>query len=190
MTFVTYRRIVQAILALVLVVGGGLLLWGANFGSHMVSSQLSPEKIYFPAKGSAALDPAEFPDLQRYAGQQVDNGPKAKAYADGFIKRHLAKVANGKTYSEVSALAQQNPTDTKLAAQVQTLFRGETLRGLLMYAWGWSVVSRLAFYAALAAFAGFAVMALVIIGDFFADPKVAAHHHADDSPVRAAAVAA
>jgi hypothetical protein len=189
MTFVTYRRIVQFTLALVLLVGGGLLLWGGNFGSHMVSSQLAPEKISFPAKGSAALDPKEFPDLQKYAGQLVDNGPKAKAYADGFIKRHLATVAGGKTYSEASAASQQNPTDTKLAAQAQTLFRGETLRGLLMYAWGWSVVSRLAFYAALGAFAALAVMVLVIIGDFIADPKVAAHHHQDTSPVRAVVAA-
>ncbi|HZQ28317.1 MAG TPA: hypothetical protein VFA94_11525 [Acidimicrobiales bacterium] len=189
MTFVTYRRIVQAILALVLVIGGALLLWGSSFGTDMVKSQLSAEKIYFPAKGTTALDPKEFPDLQQYAGQMVDNGPKAKAYANGFIKRHLSNVAAGKTYSEVSTLAQQNPTDTKLAAQAQTLFRGETLRGLLLYAWGWSVVSRLAFYAALGAFLGFAVMVLVIIGDFFADPKVASRRQDETSPVRAVAAA-
>ena len=63
-------------------------------------------------------------------------------------------AAGGKTYSEVSSAAQQAPTDTKLAAQVQTLFRGETLRGLLLYAWGWSVVSHIAGIVSCAAFAG------------------------------------
>jgi hypothetical protein len=32
---------------------------------------------------------------------------------------------------------------------VQTLFRGETLRGLLLNAWGWSQIAMYAFYAAI-----------------------------------------
>ena len=90
--------------------GGGLLLWGSNFANNMVHSQLSEQKISFPPKGSPALDPKEYPGLQQYAGQTVDNGPKAKAYADEFIKVHLASVAGGKTYSEVSAAAQRTRT--------------------------------------------------------------------------------
>ena len=70
------------------------------------------------------MSPAEFPDLQRYAGQKVDNGPKAKAYANGFIRRHLAAVAGGKTYSQVSTAAQANPNDAALAAQVEHLVQG------------------------------------------------------------------
>src|SRR5436305_7488586 len=119
--------IIGSILFLVLAIGGGLLLWGSNFANNMVHSQLSEQKITFPAKGSPALDPKEFPGLQQYAGQAVDNGPKAKAYANGFIGRHLDSVAGGKKYSEVSAQAQANPNDQQLAGQVQTLFRGETL---------------------------------------------------------------
>lgn len=57
-----------------------------------------------------------------------------------------------------------------------TAFKGETLRGLLLYAWGWSVVSTIALYAAIAAAVGFLVMLLVTIGDFVADPKIAARH--------------
>ncbi len=79
----------------------------------------------------------------------MDNGDKAKAYADGFIGRHLKTVAGGLTYSQASAKAQANPQDTKLAGQVQTLFRGETLRGLLLYAYGWSQVGLYALYAAI-----------------------------------------
>ena len=83
------------------------------------------------------------------AGQQVDTGDKTRVYANDFIAIHLNKVANGQTYSQVSAKALANPQDTKLAGQVQTLFRGETLRGLLLYAWGWSQVGLYAFYAAI-----------------------------------------
>jgi len=174
--FVGTRRVVEIILVVALGAGGSLLLFGANFGLDMVHSQLDAQDIAFPAKGSPALTPAEFPDLQRYAGQKVDSGPKAKAYANGFINRHLASVAAGKTYSEVSELSRANPDDEKLAGQVATLFKGETLRGLLLYAWGWSVVSTIALYAGIAALLGFLIMLLVTLGDFFADPKIAARH--------------
>ena len=122
--FVVTRRVVEVILTVILGVGGGLLLFGANFGLDMVHDQLSAQAIVFPAKGSAELTPAEFPGLQQYAGQKVDNGAKAKAYANEFIDKHLSAVADGKTYSQVSALAQANPTDAKLAGQVATLFKG------------------------------------------------------------------
>jgi hypothetical protein len=143
--------IIGSVLFLVLTIGGALLLWGSNFADNMVHSQLSEQKIQFPPKGSDALNPQEFPGLQRYAGQAVDNGPKAKAYADQFIKVHLKGIANGQTYSEVSAQALANPKDAQLAAETQTLFRGETLRGLLLYAWGWSVVAEIAYWAGIGA---------------------------------------
>src|SRR4051812_32844863 len=146
--------IIGSVLFLLLSVGSGLLLWGSGFAHNMVHNQLSEQQIKFPPKGSPGLDPKEFPGLQRYAGQAVDSGPKAKAYADQFIKVHLKGIANGQTYSQVSALAQKNPGDAKLAAQVQTLFRGETLRGLLLYAWGWSVVGMIAYWTGIAALLG------------------------------------
>jgi hypothetical protein len=75
----------------------------------------------------------------------------------------LTGVAGGKTYAEVSAASLQNPNDQKLAGQANTLFKGETLRGLLLYAWGWSVVAEIAFWVAVAAFVGAAVV-LVALG--------------------------
>ena len=174
--FVATRRVVEVIICLVLGVGSALLFYGANFGLDMVHSQLSAQSITFPALGSPGLDPVKYPGLQQYAGQKVDSGPKAKAYANEFIKVHLAAAAGGQTYSQVSAKAQAAPTDTVLAGQVETLFKGETLRGLLLYAWGWSVVSRIAMYAAIFAAIGFVVMLIATIGDFIADPRIAAHH--------------
>ena len=162
---------VEAILFLLLSVGSGLLLWGSHFANNMVHDQLAAQKIAFPPKGTTALDPKAFPGLQRYAGEAVDNGPKAKAYANQFIAVHLRSVAGGKTYSEVSAAALQAPTDTKLAAQVQTLFRGETLRGLLLYAWGWSVVAHIAVWTSYAGFVGaIVVLAALTVGLLSRDP--------------------
>jgi len=169
----TRRFAVELVLFLVLAIGGALLFWGGSFARGMVHDQLKDQRITFPAKGSPGFDAKEFPGLQRYAGQAVDNGPKAKAYANQYIAKHLAATAGGKTYSEVSALSRANPTDTALAGQVQTLFRGETLRGLLLYAWGWSVVGTIALYTSFAAFAG-AVIVLAAMVYGFARPEHAA----------------
>ena len=71
----------------------------------------------------------------------MTTGAQAKAYSD-MIAVHLSKVAGGKTYSEVSdawIASNADPTkrDPALGAQRQTLFMGETLRGLLLNVRGW-----------------------------------------------------
>lgn len=121
--------VVLAVVALLL---GVKLQSLSNFAHDNVHAQLSAQKISFPPKGSPQLSPKEFPDLQRYAGQAVDTGAKAKAYANGFIARHLEGIAGGKTYSEVSAAANADTSNQQLQNQANTLFRGETLRGLLL----------------------------------------------------------
>lgn len=145
----------QGVLVLVLGTAAGFLFYESNFIKGMISDQLVAQQIYFPDKSQAvaggALDPAKFPDLQQYAGQQVDNGDKAKAYGNGFIGRHLQTIAGGKTYSQVSAEAKANPADTKLAGQKTTLFQGETLRGMLLNAYGWWTFGVYMAYAAIAA---------------------------------------
>jgi len=152
------RALVEAVLAVVLAVGGALLVWGGTFATNMVHDQLADQRIVFPTAGSPGFDAKTFPGLQQYAGQTVDNGPKAKAYANEYIKVHLKETNGGKTYSETSAESRAKPTDAVLAGKVQTLFRGETLRGLLLYAWGWSVVGHIATLTAYAAFLGAAVV--------------------------------
>ncbi len=162
----------QAMMVLVLGFCAGFLFWGSSFVTGMVHDQLVAQKIFVPPpseiKTGGALDPAEFSaEIRGYAGQQVDNGDKARVYANDFIGVHLQAVANGKTYSEVSTLSRANPSDTKLAGQVQTLFRGETLRGLLLNAFGWSQVAMYALYTAIgltaAAIALFAAMVFEIV---------------------------
>jgi hypothetical protein len=156
------RAVIEAVLAVVLLVGGGLLAWGGAFADDMVHDQLSDQRIFFPEAGSPALDPDTYPGLQQYAGEAVDNGPKAKAYADEYIKVHLEESTDGRTYSELSTASRANPDDTELAGLVQTAFRGETLRGLLLYAWGWSVVASIATIVSWAAFAGAAIVLLAL----------------------------
>jgi hypothetical protein len=142
----------QAIMILVFGFCAGFLYWGSGFVNGMIHDQLAAQKIYFPAKDSAAikaLPESDAAEMQRYAGQQLTTGDQAKVYANNFIDVHLKEVAGGQTYSQVSTAAQANPQDAKLAAEVQTLFRGETLRGLLLNAWGWSQVGTYALYAAI-----------------------------------------
>jgi uncharacterized membrane protein YebE (DUF533 family) len=150
----------------VLLAGGGLAWYGYNFATNNVKNELSQQKIYFPPKGSpaiAALPDADQKEINRYAGQQLVNGEQAKVYANNFINVHLQKVAGGKTYAEVSSEAQKDPTNQKLQQQKTTLFQGETLRGLLLgsgYAyWTFGMIAK---YAAIAAFAGAAVMAILV----------------------------
>ena len=157
--------VMLGIVTMLVMLAAGCITWkGYTFATNEVKTELASQKIYFPVKGSPALDPAEFPTLQQYAGQLVDTGPEAKAYANDFIGVHLQKVAGGKTYAEVSTAALANPTDAKLQGQKAALFQGETLRGLLLgdgYAY-WTM-GMLARDAAVAFFAGAGFMFVLIL---------------------------
>ncbi len=154
------------VLTIVLVASGGLLMWGYNFANDSVHDQLVTQKIFFPKKGSEALDSPEVgPYLNKYAGQQLVTGEQAEVYADHFIAVHLREVADGKTYSEVSAAAQADPDNAQLQAQVQTLFRGEALRGLLLNAYAFWKIAQIARWAAIASFTlGGLMLILSIVG--------------------------
>jgi hypothetical protein len=137
---ITSLTSVAAVAAAGMMVAGVLAIVGGNYDKQVVRDQLTPQKIFFPKAGSPEL----LPGVKQYAGQQVVNGGQAKAYANDFINVHLSKIAGGKTYSEVSAAAIADPKNAELAGQKATLFQGETLRGLLLNAWGWSVVGTVA----------------------------------------------
>ena len=76
---------------------------------------------------------------------------------------HLKKFAGGQTYSQVSTNALADPTNATLQAQRTTLFQGETLRGLLLNAWGWSVAGTIAADVSWFAFAGALVVFLAMV---------------------------
>jgi hypothetical protein len=148
--------------AVLLIVAGGLLTWGHSFVTHQVRTQLAAEKIFFPPKGNVALAPAAIgPYLNKYSGQQMLTGQQAEAYADHFIAVHLVEIGGGKTYAQLSAESIAAPNNAKLAAQVSTVFKGETLRGLLLNAYAFGKMGTLAGIGAIVAFAGAALMLLL-----------------------------
>jgi hypothetical protein len=148
-------------LAALLIVAGGLLTWANSFVDNQVHDQLAAQKVFFPPKGSESLNELKGADhaaIAKYAGQQLTTGPQAEAYANHFIAVHLKGIGGGKTYAELSAAAMKDPTNQKLQGQVATMFKGETLRGLLLNAYAFGKMSTIAGIAAIAAFVGSGLM--------------------------------
>jgi hypothetical protein len=163
-TFDALAVIGGLVLAVVLAVGGGLLLWGHNVVNDQVHTQLAAQKIVFPAANSPeikALPGTDATAMKTYAGQLMTNGAQAKTYADNFIAVHLAEIGGGKTYSQLSAAAMAQPKNAALAAQVQTVFKGETLRGLLLNAYGWWQMGQIMLISAFVAFGAAAVLLII-----------------------------
>jgi hypothetical protein len=145
--------ILQVVLVVVLACTSGFLYWAAGFTHSYVHDELISQSITFPAANSpslAALPAADAQAMRQYAGQRLENGDQAQTWANHYIAVHLRGIGGGKTYSQVSALSMAAPKNQTLATEVQTLFRGETLRGLLLNAWGWWTVGSYALYAAIA----------------------------------------
>ena len=162
----TFDRLMSSIgllLTVVLVVAGALLTWAHYFVHHEVHKQLSQQQIYFPPKGSPAIAAPEFKAMRQYAGEQLTTGAQAQTYADHFIANHLKEIGGGKTYAQLSSAAQADPTNTKLAATVETVFKGQTLRGLLLNAYAFDTMATIAGIAAICAFVAALVM-LVLSG--------------------------
>jgi hypothetical protein len=154
------------VVAIVLLVTGGLLLYGSVFVQDQVHDQLASQQIFFPPADSEAVQGAQFADMRRYGGQQLTTGPQAQTYANDFIGVHLQDVAEGKTYAEVSSAAQADPENPQLQEQAQTLFRGTALRGLLLNAYAFWTVGEIARYAAVVSLVGGAVLVLLAVLGF------------------------
>jgi hypothetical protein len=166
----------------VLVVAGALLTWGSNFAEDYVHDELVAQNIQFP---DAATLEQDNPALVSYADEVVDTGSEAEAYA-AYIDGHLAAIADGATYADLGgperqarealdAAQTEEADDATVAAlqaeydeisgQRQSLFRGETLRGLLLSTFAWSMIGRIAGIAALVAFVAAGLMfVLVMLG--------------------------
>ncbi|MGY6499739.1 MAG: hypothetical protein ACXIVQ_02405 [Acidimicrobiales bacterium] len=172
--------------AAVLLVAGGLLTWGANFSDDYVQGELTSQNIFFPP--AEALEAEGRTDLLSFAGQQVETAAHAEAYAS-FIDGHLGDqtyadlgtperearaavtqaVEAGASDAEIAALQDEAAAIT---AERDRLFKGETLRGLLLTAFAWGTVGQIAGYAAIGAFIAAGLMiVLVALG--------IRHHHKD-----------
>src|SRR5215471_19643855 len=151
-------------LAAILLVAGGLLAWGHSFTASQVRNQLVAQKIVFPAENNAeikALPKADAAAMRVYAGQTMSTGAQAQTYADHFIAVHLREAAGGLTYSQVSYLAMTHPNNAKYAAEDATLFKGNSLRGMLLSAYGFWKIGQIVLIAAFAAFIGAALLLIL-----------------------------
>src|SRR5215472_296762 len=155
-------------LGVVLLAVGGLLLWGSAYVHNTVQGQLAAQQITFPPASAFAhpaaggeITPSMIPAVSQYAGQQLLTGQQAEVYADHFIAQHITDMTGGKTYSQLSAASMAQPNNTKLAGLVAAVFKGETLRSMLLNAYGWWKVSQITFIGSLIAFglAGLAFLA-------------------------------
>lgn len=149
------------VLAVILLVAGGLLTWASAFVGDQVRTQLTQQQIFFPPKGAATASPEIGPFINQYAGQQLVNGQQAEAYANHFIAAHLKVSGGGLSYAQLSSKARANPTDTALQDEVAASFKGETLRGLLLNAYAFDTMGKIAGIAAVASFLGAGLMLLL-----------------------------
>jgi hypothetical protein len=167
------------LMVVVLLAAGALLFWGYSYANNSVSSQLSAQKIDFPTSaefaaaanpkpgGFSEITPAMVPYLEKYAGQQLTTGAQAQAYANHFIAIHLQEMTGGQTYSQVSAAAiAATPGSAKATAlnnEVATVFKGTTLRSMLLNAYGWWQMGQIALISSVIAFI-FAGITLLLSG--------------------------
>jgi hypothetical protein len=172
-----FDKIVTAVgfgITVILFVGAGLLNWGASFAQDSVKNQLDNQNISFPA--AEAMPEATKAQLAKWSEMKVTTGEMARDYSDLYIWEHMkgasiAAVGKPATYSEVSGmymgLTRGGSTDTaqiaKLGELRQTLFMGNTLRGMLLTAYAFGTLGVIASYGAIAALAGGVVMLLLSI---------------------------
>jgi len=168
--------------AIVFAAAGGLLMWGSNFAEDYVHDELASQKVFFP--DAASLREEGRDDLVKYADEQVTMGTEAQAYA-GYIAGHMEGIADGKTYSQIddrgaaqavedakaagapqAEIDELQATANQLKGQRDSLFRGETLRGLLLTSYAWATMGIIAGIAAWVAFAAAAIMLVFVVAGF------------------------
>jgi hypothetical protein len=196
------------VLAGLLLAAGIVLTSNANFAKNYVTDQLSQQNIMFKTADTLTAEEKQSACLVQYAGQQLTTGKQAECYANNFIGLHLESVADGKTYAELGdpqaqlrtqVQAAQKANDPNLASlqqqlttvtnQRETLFKGETLRGLLLTSYGFSEFGTKAATAALVAYLAAALMALLGLAGLvhaFRTPKTRAVAPVEAAPERTA----
>jgi hypothetical protein len=173
------------VLAGLLLIVGIVMTSNANFARSYVADQLGQQHITFKSAATLTDEEKKADCLVKYAGQKMTTGKQAECYANEFIGLHLKSIANGQTYADLGTpqsqlqakvTAAQKNNDPNLAdlqkqltaitAQRDTVFKGETLRGLLLSSYGFSVFGEKAEQAALVSFLAAALLALLSIAGF------------------------
>jgi hypothetical protein len=160
------------VVVVVLAVAGALLMFGYSFANNYVHTQLAEQQITFPPAAAFAhpdgteITKSMIPSVSQYAGQQLLTGEQAQVYANDFIAVHLREIGGGKSYAQLSSETMNLPKGsaayTAAESKVQTVFQGTTLRGLLLEAYGFSLLAEIAFWCAIAAFCLAGLMAVLV----------------------------
>ena len=184
------------VLAGLLLIVGLVLTSNANFANNYVHDQLAAQKISFKTADTLTAEEKQQACLVQYAGQPLTSGPQAECYANNFINLHLQGIAGGKTYAELGTVtsglqaqvtAAQKNNDPNLAnlqkqladanASRDTVFKGETLRGLLLTSYGFSEFGTKAAQAATVVYLASGLMLILALFGFihaFVTPKTKA----------------
>ncbi|WP_110240724.1 hypothetical protein [Nocardioides gilvus] len=183
------------LLALVLAVAGALLTWGSVFIGDQVDQQFGDQDITMPTKEALEADESLTDEgrdtLMEFEGTTLNDGPKARAYADHYIQAHMNASTFGVkatleekgiptdeftfplTYESAGGVAKAVEANTEISdadkAEVleavsgnrDSLFKGNTLRGLLLYGYAFATMGVIAGYAAIGAFVGAALFLIL-----------------------------
>jgi len=171
-------------LAGLLLVLGLVMTSNANFAQGYVKDQLSQQHITFTAANKLSDEEKQSACVVKYAGQALTTGKQAECYANDYIGLHLKSTAGGQTYADIgvpqsaaraqiAALPVGDPTIpglqaklTALTAQRESLFKGETLRGLLLTSYGFSVFGVKGGQVATVAYGASALLVLLSLAGF------------------------
>lgn len=154
---------VGVLLTVVFLVAGIGMLVGYNFTSSQVRSQLVEQKVFFPTKTQSDYRDLVAAHQTQLAGQEVLTGSQAQIFANDIIGVDTAAISGGKTYAQISAASLADPSNTSLANQVQLVFRGDTLRGLLLNAYAFGFMGVIALYGAIGMFIAAVIMLVLTL---------------------------
>lgn len=169
-------------LAGLLLVMGIVMTSNADFAKNYVRDQLAEQKITFKAADALTAEEKKSACLVEYAGQALTTGKQAECYANDFIGLHVKATAKGQTYAQLGepqsklraqvAEAQKNNDPAlpglqkqlaDITTQRETVFKGETLKGLLLTSYDFSVFGVKGEQAAMVALIVAALLALLSI---------------------------
>jgi hypothetical protein len=171
--------------AILLVLLGFVFKTNADFADSYVHDQLAEQKISFTAAEFLSDEEKTSSCLIENAGTPLDSGKKAECYANDYIGMHLKGIGGGETYATIGAIQTKaktaladataaNATNVvelkadldKITGQRETMFKGETLRGLLLTSYGFSIFGEKAALAGMLSFLGAIVMLLASVAGF------------------------
>lgn len=155
-----------ALLTAVFIVAGIGMFIGYNFTNSQVRNQLQEQKVFFPTQTQADYHDLVAAHLTQYAGQQVLTGSAAEIFADKIIAVDTLAISGGKTYAQLSSASLADPSNAALSNQVQLVFRGDTLRGLLLNAYAFGFMGLIALYGTVGMFVAALIMLLLTLLGF------------------------